>query len=470
MTKFLPSVDGDVKTMFCSSSWNDLKSLIKPKPNVMIRKFTYCLLVCSTFLMLSSCSDDEAPSPPKSSFTVDQNSGLADDTEFTFVVDQVNADAISLLPYGTENASLGGILIQSFTNGKATVKFKYSQVGTFNAVVVTNNHTADGKSVKKTVSDAKTITITSGKNTISDFSLSQKVGDKTVESTGTTIDEAAGTIKVTVPYGVDVTKLVAKYTVSSFTSVKVAGADQKSGETVNNFTNPLTYTVTANNGTVKTYIVSVDVTPIELNTNLKSFGGKLTSTAVKDRVVPGYVDNDDHFVVIYDVLGSGSDRFDSVRVNYEVEGKFSYVRYGTPKLKQDSLLNLTTTKQVIVVAQDSTNGAGKQTYDILSTDAPKLTLTSVGLNPVVEGSNDGFTITLKVLKQTNIAALVVNTDVTNPSAQVSTKIRVNGTLYNPGDNVTADFSQDVKFVLIVTDDRIGKTYEVVYTVSVLPAS
>jgi hypothetical protein len=137
----------------------------------MMRKFTTCLFIgCSTWFYLSSCNDDEASAPPQTSFTVDKFTGDANETEFTFVIDQVNAKAISLLPYGADRPSLGGILVENFENGKATVKFKYAEVGTFQAVVVTNNHTGDGD-VKNTYSDTETITIGSDKNELKDFSF-----------------------------------------------------------------------------------------------------------------------------------------------------------------------------------------------------------------------------------------------------------------------------------------------------------
>ncbi len=64
-------------------------------------------------------------------------------------------------------------------------------------------------------------------------------------------------INVIVPAGTDVTAIVATFTTSG-TSVAVGGAAQASGTTVNNFTNPVTYTVTAENGTAQDYTVSVN--------------------------------------------------------------------------------------------------------------------------------------------------------------------------------------------------------------------
>jgi hypothetical protein len=72
------------------------------------------------------------------------------------------------------------------------------------------------------------------------------------------IDETAKTIAVTVPFGTDVTGLVATFT-STGVSVKVGSTVQTSAATANNFSSPVSYTVTAADTTAATYIVTVSV-------------------------------------------------------------------------------------------------------------------------------------------------------------------------------------------------------------------
>src|SRR5262245_15420700 len=119
-----------------------------------MRRILYYSLLCLLWVSVNSCKDDEAAQPPTPTFNVDKTSGLYQNTEFSFTVDQVGSNAVSLLPYGADHVNDAGILIpaSSFTNGKAVVKFTYGKVGTFNAVVVANNHSGDGLSVKNTVS------------------------------------------------------------------------------------------------------------------------------------------------------------------------------------------------------------------------------------------------------------------------------------------------------------------------------
>jgi hypothetical protein len=73
-----------------------------------------------------------------------------------------------------------------------------------------------------------------------------------------TIDENAKTIAIAVPYGTKVTTFVATFTTTG-TSVKVGSTVQVSGTTANDFSSPITYTVTAADGTIAAYKVAVTV-------------------------------------------------------------------------------------------------------------------------------------------------------------------------------------------------------------------
>ena len=91
--------------------------------------------------------------------------------------------------------------------------------------------------------------LSSSLKAITSFSLSEVVG---------TINETEKTIAVAMPFGTDVTAMVATFTTNG-ASVKVGETVQVSGTTVNNFTNQVTYTVTAADATTQDYIVVVTV-------------------------------------------------------------------------------------------------------------------------------------------------------------------------------------------------------------------
>jgi len=68
-----------------------------------------------------------------------------------------------------------------------------------------------------------------------------------------TINEVAHTVSVTVPMGTNVTALVPTITISALASVNPASG------VAQNFTNPVTYRVTAENGTTQDYVVTVTI-------------------------------------------------------------------------------------------------------------------------------------------------------------------------------------------------------------------
>lgn len=83
-----------------------------------------------------------------------------------------------------------------------------------------------------------------------------------VIATGETavIDSTAKTIAVEMPHGTNVTELTPTFTISDYATIKVGATEQVSGVTANDFTNPVTYEVTAEDGvTVNEWVVTVTV-------------------------------------------------------------------------------------------------------------------------------------------------------------------------------------------------------------------
>ena len=90
----------------------------------------------------------------------------------------------------------------------------------------------------------------SSKKTIETYSLAGVSGS---------INETDKTIAVVMPAGTDVKALVASFTTTG-DNVEVDSTVQKSGETPNGFTDPVVYTVIAENGSSVAYTVTVTVT------------------------------------------------------------------------------------------------------------------------------------------------------------------------------------------------------------------
>jgi hypothetical protein len=434
----------------------------------MIRKFTTFLLIYSCWFCLTSCDDDEASAPPKPSFTQDVSAILTGE-EVTFTVDQVDADAIALLPYGSEESGRAGVLIPkaSFVNGKATIKYSYSQVGEFQPVVVASNFTADGESIERTFSDPEDISVSSDDKSITAFTFPF--------ANETEIDQDARTIAVEIPYEstedtpvpLNRAALVAEFTASPFTTVTVGGTAQTSETTANNFTNPVVYRVTADDGSFQDYTVTVTQVAEETIETIKSFGAKSIDKSFENKDLQGYVDNTGDVIVLLTPHGTATEVFDSLRVNYELDGGFATLEYGTAGnvLEQDSLLNFVSspTRVVRVVAQEESIVTP---YDVKVAVAPKLELTFSALIPPVEGETSEFGIILTVLEGTDLDAVATTSAVTLNPGQTVVAMTADGAAFVSGGLV--DFSGDpVEFTLTILDTNIGETYTVTYTASVV---
>lgn len=165
-----------------------------------------------------------------------------------------NAKTIKVIvPYGTNVTAL----VATFTTTGSGVKVgsKVQVSGTtannFSNPVIYTLTAADGSAASYTVTVATTPPASS--KAITAFSFSS------VEATGT-IDEAAKIITVKVPYGTNVTGLVATFT-NTGSSINVGSTVQVSGATANNFSNPVIYAVTAQDGSIASYVVTVTAIP-----------------------------------------------------------------------------------------------------------------------------------------------------------------------------------------------------------------
>ncbi len=154
------------------------------------------------------------------------------------------------------NATNVTALVATFTTTGASVKVSSTiqvsgtTANNFTSPVVCTVTAADGTTATYTV----TVTVTpSSEKAITAFLF-------TSPATTGTIDEIAKTIVVVVPYGTNVTALIATFNITGV-SANVGGTVQVSGTTANNFTGPVAYTVTAANSTTATYIVTVSASP-----------------------------------------------------------------------------------------------------------------------------------------------------------------------------------------------------------------
>ena len=151
-----------------------------------------------------------------------------------------------VMPFGTDITALTATFT---TTGASVVVGSVSQVSgqtpnDYTKSVVYVVTAEDGSSSNYTV----TVTVAkSSAKVITKFALNGKYGNIT-----------GNNISVALPYGTDISALIAEFTTSG-ESVTVGSVSQVSAQTPNNFTSPISYVVTAANGSTRTYSVNVTV-------------------------------------------------------------------------------------------------------------------------------------------------------------------------------------------------------------------
>ncbi len=158
----------------------------------------------------------------------------------TGVVNETAKTVALTVPYGTDITAL----VPTITHTGASISPNSGIAQNFSGPVIYTVTAADS------TTQAYTITVTVAPNpakaiTVFNFSSPAATG---------MIDEINKTVAVTVPYGTDVTALVPTITHTGASVSPNSGVAQ-------NFTNPVTYTVTAADSTTQAYTVTVTVAP-----------------------------------------------------------------------------------------------------------------------------------------------------------------------------------------------------------------
>jgi hypothetical protein len=163
--------------------------------------------------------------------------------------------------------------------------------------------------------------------------------------------EFAGTIKgkdieVTVPYGTNVTSLVATFTITG-ESVEVLLVEQTSGETPNDFSYPVVYTVIGADGSKQNYTVTVTVAPSsakEIKTfSLGAFDGTINEAAKTIAVMVPIGTNVTALVAAFTTTGESVSIGSTVQTTGQTPNDFTNPVVYTVKAADDSTTTYTVT-------------------------------------------------------------------------------------------------------------------------------
>lgn len=188
----------------------------------------------------------------------------------------VSTSSKTIATFGFSNPSATGIIDESAKTVSVIVPYA-TDVTTLVAVFTTTGAKTLVGTIEQTSGTTQnnftspvTYTVTAADGTTQDYAVTVTVSTSTAkEFAAFLLSGYAGTISstvitVTVPYGTDVTTLIATFSHTG-SSVKVGTADQVSGTTANNFASPVIYTVTAANGSTHVYQVTVTVSDVAVS-------------------------------------------------------------------------------------------------------------------------------------------------------------------------------------------------------------
>jgi len=256
------------------------------------------------------------------------------------------------------------------------------------------------------------------------------------------------TIELTVPYGTDRTKLVASFKVSPEAVVKVEGAEQVSGETVQDFTNPVKYIVTAQDGTAREYTVTVTVAPSSEKL-IKEFGFSVPEAE-------GDINEAENQINVTVPFGTSLNRLAAVFVSSEN----SKVLIGRKEQKSGETVNDFTNPVIYTVkAQDGSTRNYTVTVKVADENEKKLLRFGfAGLKPKARGRIDqqNRIIRVSVPSNTIVSNLIASFSYLGKSVYVGEVQQHSGITPN-------DFSSEVVYKITANDDSYIE-YKVIVTV------
>ncbi|MDD2915209.1 MAG: ice-binding family protein [Gallionella sp.] len=253
-----------------------------------------------------------------------------------------------------------------------------------------------------------------------------------------TINETAKTIAVNLPSGTNITALVATFSTTGI-NVTVGASVQTSGTTVNDFSSPVAYTVTAVDGSTATYNVAVVVASLSAKAvtaySLAGVTGTIDEAAKAISVSMPYGTSVTALIATFTSTGA------SVKV-----GAKTQISGTTPN-------DFTAPVAYIITGADGSTVSYTVTVSIALNSAKAITAYSLaGVTGVIDEA--AKTISVSMPTGTNLTALVATFTSTGANVKVGVATQISGTTAN-------DFNSPVAYIVTAADSTT-----LTYTVSV----
>ncbi len=233
-------------------------------------------------------------------------------------------------------------------------------------------------------------------------------------SSSGTIDESLKTVSITVPYGTDLTQLIAVFSTTGERTT-VDDVEQISSTTPNNFTSPVVYTVHAQDSSIVNYTVTVKVAKSSSKAisafSILGVNGTIDETAKTIHVSLPYISSVTALVATFSTTGS------SVNVG------------GTVQSSGTTANNFTGSVVYRVTAADDSYADYTVTVTVASDSACEITAFSIlGVAGTINES--AKTINLTVPNNTDVTNLVATFTTTGASVNVGGTVQSSGITAN----------------------------------------
>jgi hypothetical protein len=417
-----------------------------------------CIIIFSGFI-LSGCGGSGAgsanpatptlaPTPASvvTSFSINGSTGI------------INGGRIDIsVPFGTNVTAL----VASFTTAPGYVLFvgttpqvsgvtpnDFTQPVTYRAIstaIANNKGMANPTDSNSDITYIVAVTVSlSSDNSITSFSLSDGTNSRIGIITGTNIS-------ITMPFGTNPTALVATFAVTG-SSVRVGDTVQQSGITVNDFTNPIAYTVTAFDGSQQIYMVRVTVA---LNSAKSVLIFSLTDGTHNGT---GVIDQSNQTITV--VMPFGTPDLTQLVATFAITG--DSVKVGdTIQQSGATVNNFTNSVSYVVTAADESTAAYTVTVTIAtSSDKSIIAFSLVQVSSINSGTGviTGQNIAVTMPPLTDTTSLIATFTITGAS------ININGTTQQNGITINS-FTSPVIYTIVAADGSTT-TYTVTVTVEI----
>lgn len=324
-----------------------------------------CLFLIAFYF--SSCGSDEKKTPAKSSakditefkFEKSKNSNLAND-----ITGKINGTNIALTAPG--NTDVAALIATFASSAKATVRVgnKVQKSGTtannFTKAVqyVVTAEDASTKTYIVTVS-LETVAVSSEKEiTAFSFQANDNSGVLSDDVTGS-IDASTKNITATVPDGAATTALVASFTLSANATATVNNQPQTSGTTPNDFSDAVSYVITAEDGSTQSYTVTVTTAAAASANNIETFSFQADDNDALSNDVTGSISGTNIAVTV-----PASTDVRELKATFTLSNGATAQVGGQPQTSGTTENDFTNPVQYVITAQDGTT---TKTYTVTVT-------------------------------------------------------------------------------------------------------